>query len=407
MAGLGLLFDTYVQNTFVVLTPLIAKQFHFTPASIGFLTSLFLIGYAIGSFLSGFAADYFGRKNALTFSVAGYTVIGALTALSNGFATFALFRGLTGLAASTEAPVGAISVIEASPDDRRGFSAGAWAAFYSAGYLLALAVTALVVHRLGWRWPFAMVIVVGLLVFWIRKRLSETPKYSAVLSILKHHRREKTPLHQLFTKSYLRRWISFCILWIGNGFTFYAFLTFMPLYLTTVRHYPFSQVLLILAVAQLFYAGIPWLIGHWSDRVGRRPAGIVSAILAIAGTWVMVSLPNGIPFLIALWITYGLYDGTWVIGWAFAPESFPTEIRGTALGSTLLVGRLVSFIGPIVVGLLSSHMSIGSAYKIISLTWLIAILGLLIAREVGSGSTVEELIASSPDQIAAASSAGD
>lgn len=57
---------------------------------------------------------------------------------------------------------------------------------------------------------------------------------------------------------------------------------------------------------------------------------------------------------------------------------------------------MVSFVGPIVVGLPSTHMSIGAAYKVVSVTWLIAILGLVLAREVGTGTTVEALLSNYP-----------
>jgi Major Facilitator Superfamily len=64
-AGLGYGFDSYAVNIYGLVLPDIKKTLHITDAEAGYIGSIFLLGYTIGTIGFGFAADRWGRKTTL------------------------------------------------------------------------------------------------------------------------------------------------------------------------------------------------------------------------------------------------------------------------------------------------------------------------------------------------------
>lgn len=64
-AGLGYLFDYYVVNIYSFVLPLIAVSFALSSTAQGVIGSILLAGYTLGTFVFGWAADRFGRRDTL------------------------------------------------------------------------------------------------------------------------------------------------------------------------------------------------------------------------------------------------------------------------------------------------------------------------------------------------------
>src|ERR1700722_407471 len=80
-----------------LVAPLLTKEFHIAPASLGPVLAAALIGMAFGGFALGALGDRFGRRPTLLFSVAlfaGSTLMGATT---QSIAVLAMWRLLTGI----------------------------------------------------------------------------------------------------------------------------------------------------------------------------------------------------------------------------------------------------------------------------------------------------------------------
>jgi hypothetical protein len=73
-AGLGYGFDSYAVNIYGLVLPEIKKTLHITDAQAGYIGSIFLLGYTIGTVGFGFAADRWGRKTTLGASILLYGV---------------------------------------------------------------------------------------------------------------------------------------------------------------------------------------------------------------------------------------------------------------------------------------------------------------------------------------------
>src|SRR2546423_10447617 len=108
IAALGWMFDTMDQNLFnLVRRPscvdLLRHQFPNDPAGLdakakqvaGILTSVFLIGWAVGGFFFGVVGDRLGRTKTMIVTILVYAVFTGLSGLASNWYVYAVFRSLT------------------------------------------------------------------------------------------------------------------------------------------------------------------------------------------------------------------------------------------------------------------------------------------------------------------------
>ena len=81
-AGLGYGFDSYAVNIYGLVLPEIKKTLHIDEAHAGYIGSIFLLGYTIGTVGFGVAADRWGRKNTLGASILLYGITTSLAGLT-------------------------------------------------------------------------------------------------------------------------------------------------------------------------------------------------------------------------------------------------------------------------------------------------------------------------------------
>lgn len=105
------------------------------------------------------------------------------------------------------------------------------------------------------------------------------------------------------------------------------------------------------------------LLGSWSERLGRRkPLYVVTTALVLACWTAIVFLPLPVWPLTALLLVTGFLSGNLIIGFAWAKESVPAHLMGTASGvcnmGPLMGGMLLQ---PAVGWMLDRHWSGASA----------------------------------------------
>src|SRR3954467_637440 len=132
-----------------------------TDAQVGASATFYLVGAVIGALLFGYGTDRLGRKKLFFVTVAVYLAATALTAFSWSFASYALFRALTGAGIGGEYAAINSAIDELIPARVRGrvdliINASFWigAAIGSAA-VIALLDTGIVPISLGWRVGFA------------------------------------------------------------------------------------------------------------------------------------------------------------------------------------------------------------------------------------------------------------
>lgn len=383
VAGLGWLFDAIVINIFSLLLPQIVADFHGGLLMGGFITSMFLVGYTLGTFGGGILADYLGRKRTLSFSIVIYSIGMAVSAFAPTIGSFNFLRFLTGVGGGMELPTSAVYVAEVWPKRLRSRAMGLMHSFYPAGYLVAAGLAATVGTHFGWRTAFFACLVPGLLILIARMRLEESERFQQVMEAIRQRTitRRKVTVLELFSSAFRRDLIVHGLIWIGAAWGYWAFAIFAPYYLLKVMHYASEQTYFYIAIFNVVGIVASWIFGMLSDRIGRRPIGIVCALLAIGS---MLALANThAPLLILLFGSLefaGIY-GAWVLGETYTSECFPTKIRGTAFSTCLTIGRMASILAPIVVGFIASRTSLTFAYEVSVIPWILPIAGYLLGRE--------------------------
>src|ERR1700680_4453165 len=87
-AGLGYGFDSYAVNIYGLVLPENKKTLHIPEATAGYIGSIFLLAYTIGTIGFGLAADRWGRKTTLGASILLYGITTSLAGLTTNIAAF-------------------------------------------------------------------------------------------------------------------------------------------------------------------------------------------------------------------------------------------------------------------------------------------------------------------------------
>ncbi len=394
LAGLGWLFDSFVINIYALALPFIALTFHAKPLALGFIASLFLFGYTIGTIGFGILTDYLGRKRTLSLSIAGYAIITALTALSWSIAVLGVMRFLTGVGGGGELPVGATFTAEMWPAKRRGWGIALMYVGYPLGYLLAIGLTALVIHPVGWRGVFAVALIPGALIWAVRKLLKESPRFEEVQRRLveaKAARGSVGAREVMRTRPSRRHLLMGVLIYIPLAYCYYALSVFLPTYMKTILHLSYGQVLLDLTWLTLAYVVLVMLVGWLSDILGRKILSIICAVIAGGGGVLMFNTTDPSTFMIIGLVAYPAWVGlTWTLGITYVSEIFPTAVRGSGFGLSVGVGRITSIFAPLIAGALATTMGLAGSFKIAALVWVLYIVGFSMGKET-KGLTLEEI----------------
>lgn len=258
--------------------------------------------------------------------------------LAQGFSTGGEYAGATTF------------VTEYAPDRRRGF----FASILDFGSYMGFALGATVVTVLqvtlgeetmtawGWRLPFLLAGVIGVVAIWFRLRIEESPVFQATQAAQEAAASDREaaaggrPANVLVMVRDHWRPIVIAIMLVGASNTVgYALTSYMPTYLTDSLGYSaIDGTLLTIPVLVLLAVMLP-VAGRLSDRIGRRTVMWIGA-----GTTVVLAVPA---FLLighgAQWSTLAglgllaLMTALWVSNQAASlPALFPTSTRYGGMG---------------------------------------------------------------------------
>ncbi|HEX8012185.1 MAG TPA: MFS transporter [Casimicrobiaceae bacterium] len=159
---------------------------HLSDAQIGATASAYLAGAVLGAFFFGWLTDRLGRKRLFFVTLGVYIAATAASALAQDFATFALFRFLTGAGIGGEYTAINSALQELIPVHYRGRTDLAINGSFWLGALAgALGTTVLLEPNrfapdVGWRLAFGIGAALGLGILLLRRALPESPRWLLV-----------------------------------------------------------------------------------------------------------------------------------------------------------------------------------------------------------------------------------
>src|SRR5438132_10452123 len=145
----------------------------------GLVTTVGLLGWAVGGFVFGIIADYLGRVRTLALSILIYSVFTALQGVAQEAWQLGLFRFIAGLGTGAELMIAIPLVAEAFAETHRAKILGFMMTGGGFGTLFGAVIYGWV-GPYGWRYVFFAGIFPALLLAFIRKGMVEPERFTAV-----------------------------------------------------------------------------------------------------------------------------------------------------------------------------------------------------------------------------------
>ena len=349
-ASIGNMLEFYNFALFGLFLPIISPLFFPEKdpiASLLYGYLFFAVGffaYPLGALLFGYMGDKIGRKRALSLSILlmaiptafigilpPYSFLGILSPIFLFFC-----RVFQGVCAGGEYNGAGIFIIEHSGKDQEGYSgafvaaAGTFGSFFAT--LIGLIFTFPGIFEGAWRVPFLLGSLVGLIGFYIRKELTESPKFIENKEVKK----QVNPLANLFKYHYKALIYAIGIGALGTV-PFYLVIGYLNTYFVTLKKFSLFEMM-ILNMGLTFFCGITLpLVGKLADRIGHVRIMVGSSLILLVYAFIFFSLLQGesmIIIFIAEVILLGLSQGYVAPLNAFTSNLFPVSVRysGTSLG---------------------------------------------------------------------------
>ena len=351
-----------------------SPQLRFTNADVGLASSAYLAGGVVGALFFGWLTDRLGRKKLFFITLALYLLATAATSLSWNLLSFAAFRFLTGAGIGGEYTAINSTIQELVPARYRGWTdlvinGSFWvgAALGAAGSIVLLDPAFFSID-LGWRLAFFIGALLGLLIWFMRLWLPESPRWlithgrrdeaeravagieaqfrarghdlaSAALPTIRLRARSFTPLREVFVtlfRTHLRRTLVGLSLMASQAFFYNAIFFTYALVLTDFYAIPGDRVgwfLLPFAIGN--FLG-PVLLGRLFDTIGRRQmlafTYAISGLLLIGvGYLFAIGLLSAIGQTIAWMVIFFFASAAASAAYLTVSETFPLEIRALAI----------------------------------------------------------------------------
>ena len=400
LVGAGMFFDGYdLYVAASVLASTTQTKFSTLPQNLQFI-SLTFVGMTIGSFVTGFVGDKYGRRftyqiNLLIFGLASFAA-----AFAQDMNQLIACRFVQGLGLGAEIVVGYSTLTEFVPPQSRGRWLSFMAFLVVAGFPVTAILGFLIIPTWGWRPMFIIAGIGSLIVWYLRKNLPESPRWleaqgrtaeaeTLMESIEKEVQATSGPLPAprpavatpqltvaaIFKPPILQRLLVGCWVLITINTLIFGFVIFLPQFflrqgLTITNSLGYTVVLAAASLVGCAFGAV------LSDYIGRRWSIIGASFLTIAAGWVyshfnaasdpVIVLSVGAILIVAIYIQTAILFGV------YTPELFPTEIRLRANGICNTLGRGATVVSPFVVGYLMVN------YQLPGVVWLM--IGLVVIQ---------------------------
>jgi SHS family lactate transporter-like MFS transporter len=376
---LGWSLDAFDFFILIFCVNALATQFQTRVSDITEAIFLTLAMRPVGAFLFGLMADRFGRRPILMVDIIAYSVFELGSAFAPSLKVFLIMRALFGIAMGGEWGVGAALAFETLPAEGRGFFSGLLQEGYVVGYLMAAFVYGTLFTLVGWRGMFVIGALPAFLVIYIRTKVDESPAWL--------QGRVSRNAEQHLEKDILTHFGSFVFL-VVLMFAFNSFShgtqDLYPTFLQKNHQFSPQTVGLIAIVYNIgaLLGGI--LFGTWSERIGRRRAIVIAAILAIPviPLW---AYSHTVPMLaLGGFLMQFMVQGAWGVIPAHLNELSPPAVRATFPGFAYQLGNFFSSRNAVIQARLVEGRYSGSYPPM--LAWTVVIVASLVALVTWNGS---------------------
>lgn len=219
------------------------------------------------------------------------------------------------------------------------------------GSILAPVVIVALATNFDWHTAFYLTIIPGITLSLVILKTVKNPDSSKFHNMHLVKSTEKVKVKDVLKHRNI--WLSIFVFSLGMT-TLMAFQIFGPTYLVQAKGLSDTTMSFVMAAFGFGYAIFGFLIPTISERTGRKPASIVSALLLILIPLGIV-LTDSVPLMMALLFLGSIGSGIIGMSMSVIPvESVPLQYSGLAIGLTIGIGELFGgFLNPMVNGALA------------------------------------------------------
>jgi putative MFS transporter len=421
IAGIGSFFDLFDIFLAGVLSTVLTQQFQLDRVSLPAALGSAFVGMFIGATVLGRFADRFGRRTAFLLNLGIYSAFTLAGAFSVNATMLIATRFLAGIGIGAELPLVDAYLSELLPSHLRGrYTAWAYTIGFlgvpAAGLLGRVLVPIELVGIQGWRWLFVAGSLGAVIVWLVRTRLPESPRWlesvgrTAEAERIVQQMEVEAAAHGplpipsvktagavgragtaiLFSEKYRSRTIMLGVFQIFQTVGYYGFGTLVPLVLASKGY----SIVTSLTFTSSIFLGYP--IGSalslpLVERIDRKWLIVTTAFLmSVLGVLMgYASTPAAI-------VTFGfLYTAVSNVFsnalHIFQVEIFPTFMRATAAGTCYGLSRLSSAAMPFVLLPVLERWGAGPMFSIVAVALWIVMLDVALFAPNTTGRSLEEV----------------
>jgi predicted MFS family arabinose efflux permease len=345
----------------------------------GYINALFIFGWAFGGFTWGVIGDAIGRKKSLLFAITCYGIFTVLTGFMNNWWAVMLCRLMSGFGVGGVAVASYTLLSEVWPQKTKAIVIGILSIAFPVGIFSAGLINYVVS---SWREGFMIGVIPIALAMVGAMIIKESDKWIAdKSSLLKRDNTFKT----MFSDNHRNDVISSSVIYGTMLISLWAIFSWLPTWIQSLitdtdaqKERATSMMLLGMGgLAGGFLSG--WIVKaigiHKSMTIGFATCAVLSFILFKSNSVFspVIYLEIGV-----LSIFFGLNMG---IMSSYIPQLFPTQIRATATGFSLNIGRIFTGLGVLFVGVLVTLMGgYGNALLIFSMIFVCGLIVVLFVK---------------------------
>lgn len=327
-----------------VVASKLAPVFHLAPGQIGLFFSMGTIGLLFGAIAGGALSDRFGRRTGLLVSMVVFGLFSLMTAFAQSVEFLMVARFLTGLGLGGALPAMVSVAAELAHPERRGRTVAMMYAGVPFGGGVASLVAMVGLHD-DWKMVFIVGGVLPLLLV-IPLMMSMPPMRIVKLAGERSAQQWRSVFSAGSALTTLLLWLGFFL----GLLIVYLLINWLPMLMVSrgLTQLEASWVQVVFSLGGVIGSLVGGRLVDGAQRVAR--AGLCFAFLVAALLLLGLAPANfSATAMFAGMVAIGLIAMQSML-YGLAPQCYPPQIRGTAVGFAIAAGRLGSIAGPLLAG---------------------------------------------------------